>query len=149
MILDSLKNTKPYEHVHPLIKKAFDYIKSVDFSITPTGRIDLEGDDLYVIVSDSDLKPEEEAKLEVHNEYIDIQIPVSKPERFGWASRATLSEPLDVFDAEKDIQFFEDRPESFITVSPGKFLMFFTGDAHAPCIGTGKIRKVVVKIKLH
>ncbi|NDV69089.1 YhcH/YjgK/YiaL family protein [Dysgonomonas sp. 25] len=148
MIIDSLKNTKPYEHIHPLIKKAFDYIKSVDFSITPVGRIELEGDRLYIMVSDSDLKTETEAKLEVHNEYIDIQIPVSKPERFGWSSRAALTEPIGAFDTNKDILFFEDKPESYITVSPGKFLIFFTGDAHAPCIGTGSIRKAVVKIKL-
>lgn len=148
MIIDSLKNTKPYEHIHPLIKKAFDYIKSVDFSITPVGRIELEGDRLYIMVSDSDLKTETEAKLEVHNEYIDIQIPVSKPERFGWSSRAALIEPIGAFDTNKDILFFEDKPESYITVSPGKFLIFFTGDAHAPCIGTGSIRKAVVKIKL-
>ena len=32
MILDSLKNTEKIESLHPLFKKAFDYVKSTDFS---------------------------------------------------------------------------------------------------------------------
>ena len=32
MILDSLNNTKKIECLHPLFKKAFDYLKSTDFS---------------------------------------------------------------------------------------------------------------------
>lgn len=148
MIVDSLQNTQQYEHIHPRIKKAFDFIKSTDFSKVPVGKIELEGKDLFVTVSDSKLKTKEEAKLEVHNEYIDIQIPVSKPEGFGWSCRANVVDPVSGFDNVKDIQFFKDTAENYFTLSPGKFIIFFSGDAHAPCIGTGTIRKVVVKIKL-
>jgi len=148
MIIDSLKNTEPYEHIHPLFKKAFDYLKSVDFATAPVGKIKLDGDNLIVAVSDSGLKAEEDAKLEVHNNYIDIQLPISKAETFGWTCRANLEEEVAPFNTEKDIQFFKDKPDTYFTVEPGNFLIFFTGDGHAPCIGEGTIRKVVVKIKL-
>lgn len=148
MIIDSLKNTEPYEHIHPLFKKAFDYLKSVDFAKTPIGKVKLDGDKLFVVVSDSGLKSKEDAKLEVHNEYIDIQLPISKSETFGWTCRANLEEEVAPFNTDKDIQFFKDKPDTYFTVEPGNFLIFFSGDGHAPCIGEGTIRKVVVKIKL-
>lgn len=148
MIIDSLRNALTYEHIHPKIKKAFDFISSIDLEKVPEGRIELEENNLFVIISDNKLKGKHEAKLEAHNEYIDIQIPVSKSETYGWSCRANLHDPTGRFDSNKDVQFFNDIPESYFSLSPGQFIIFFSGDAHAPCIGTGEIRKVVVKIKL-
>ena len=41
MILDSLNNTKKIECLHPLFKKAFDYLKSTDFSKVEDGKHEL------------------------------------------------------------------------------------------------------------
>jgi len=147
MILDSLKNAELYYIIHPLFKEAFEYLKSVDFMKAEIGKTELKGKDLFVVVSDSDMKTEEDAKMEVHNKYIDIQLPVSKPETYGWKARDELKEERDVFNEEKDIQFFYDKGTAKVTAVPGDFAVFFPQDGHAPCIGEGKIRKVVVKIK--
>lgn len=149
MIVDNLKNTEKHESLHPLFKQAFDYLKSVDFSAVQTGKTELQGEDFFVIVSDSDLRAQQEAKLEVHNRYIDIQMPVSKIESFGWKSRSDLVKPQQAFDNERDIQFFDDEYQTVLSLSPNRdFVIFFPEDAHAPCIGDHKIRKVVVKIKI-
>ena len=50
MILDSLNNTKKIECLHPLFKKAFDYLKSTDFSKVEDGKHELDGSRLYVSV---------------------------------------------------------------------------------------------------
>lgn len=148
MILDSLKNSEAYEKLHPLFKEAFDYLKSVDFSKAEAGKTELRGKDLFVMVSDSDMKTEADAKMEAHNKYIDIQLPISKPETYGWKARAELKEEQVSFNEEKDIQFFQDKGTTLVTAVPGDFAVFFPQDGHAPCIGEGQIRKVVVKIKL-
>jgi len=148
MILDKLENSGMYEQLHPLFKEAFDYLKSIDFSNAEVGKIELKGKDLFVTVSDSNLKTVDNAKLEAHNKYIDIQIPLSKAETFGWKARKDLSDAIEDFNEEKDIQLFNDKYETRITVLPGDFLIFFPGDGHAPCIGEGQIRKVVVKIRI-
>lgn len=148
MIIDSLKNTAPYEQMNPLFKKAFEYIKTLDFSKLEVGKTILEGDNLFVSISDSTLKSKDIAKLEVHNSYIDIQLPVSKAETFGWSGRSNLKSEAASFNNEKDIQFFNDIPDSYITVKPGDFLIFYPEDAHAPCIGEGSILKIVVKVKI-
>jgi len=148
MILDSLKNAGMYYQLHPLFREAFEYLESVDFSVVEPGKTELKGKDLFVIVSDSDMKPEADAKIEAHNEYIDIQLPVSKPETFGWIARSELKEERAPFDDERDIQFFDDKRTTLFTAVPGDFAIFFPGDGHAPCIGDGKVRKVVVKIRI-
>ncbi len=148
MILDKLENSGKYEHLHPLFKEAFDYLKSIDFSKAEPTKTELKGKDLFVMVSDSELRAADKAKPETHNKYIDIQLPISRPETFGWKARQDLSHPIGNFDEEKDIQFFDDKTETQITVLPGNFLIFFPEDGHAPCIGEGQVRKVVVKIKI-
>lgn len=148
MILDSLKNSDVYNNIHPLFKKVFEYLKSTDFSKIEVGKIELKGKDLFVIISDSDMKSREDAKLEVHNKYIDIQLPVSKSESFGWKARADMKDEREPFNEEKDIQFFKDGYTTLFSVSPGNFVILFPEDGHAPCIGEEKIRKIVVKIKI-
>lgn len=149
MIIENLNNTGGCEQMHPLFKEAFEYLRSTNFVDAPVGKTELRGKDLFVIVSDSTLKTTKDAKLEVHNKYIDIQMPVSKAETFGWKSRQNLENPSKPFDEEKDIQFFEDEALTHFTLSPeNNFAVFFPDDAHAPCIGEGIIRKIVVKIKI-
>lgn len=48
MIISSLKQSERIESLHPLFKMAFDYIKSHDLLHTPCGRIELQGDDLFI-----------------------------------------------------------------------------------------------------
>lgn len=148
MIIDSLKNSACYESLHPLFKEAFEYLKSLDFSKLEIGKTELKGKDLFVSVSNSKLKAKENAKLEVHDNYIDIQLPVSKAEGFGWINRSNLKKEAAPFNTEKDIQFFEDESETYFSIEPGNFAIFFPGDGHAPCIGEGEVVKIVVKVKV-
>lgn len=148
MIVDNLKNTEVYETLHPLFKQAFEYIKSTDFAKADIGKTELQGKDLFVMVSDSTLKDVKDAKPEVHDKYIDIQLPISMSETFGWIDRAELNNEAAPFNTEKDIQFYNNEPTSYVTVSPGKFIILYPQDGHAPCIGSGTVRKVVVKVKI-
>jgi YhcH/YjgK/YiaL family protein len=148
MIIDSLKNAEAYYSLHPLFRKAFEYLKALDFSKAEPGKTELNGKDLFVSVTDNDLKTEENAKMEVHNRYIDIQVPVSKPETYGWKARTELKGESEPFDEERDIQFFYDKGTTQVTAVPGIFVVFFPQDGHAPCIGKGRVRKIVVKVKI-
>jgi YhcH/YjgK/YiaL family protein len=50
------------------------------------------------------------------------------------------------YDADKDIGFFKDQPDSWTPVPPGSFVIFFPQDAHAPLVSSGELHKVVLKI---
>ena len=86
-----------------------------------------------------------EARLEAHRKYIDIQYVIAGVEEMGWNARIRCQQPHGQYDAEKDIEFFADTPNSYVTVHPGEFVIFFPDDAHAPLIGRGEVHKVVIK----
>jgi len=148
MIIDSLNNSAHTEKAHPLFKKVFDYLKSIDFSLLEEGKMLIEGDDAFFMVSVIEGKEQENAVLETHHKYIDIQLPVSAPEIFGWKPLCDLTDLPAIYDAEKDISFFKDSPEVYFKIAPGNFVVFFPEDAHAPGIGNGTIKKIVVKVKV-
>ena len=149
MILDSLQNCARYYALHPRLERAFDYLLGTDLAALPAGRHAIDGDDLFINVMDVDLKRRSDAKLEVHDRYIDIQVLVTgRREAFGWSRRDRLAQPLGPFDAEKDIRFFDDAPQTYYEVTPDEFTLFFPDDAHAPMVGEGAIRKVIVKVRI-
>ena len=148
MILDSLKNCALYENVNPRMKKAFALIASTDWTKMEPGIHELDGKDIYVNVMERELKRKPDAKLEVHNEYIDIQVLVTgKEESFGWSERRELKKPLGEFSVENDIQLFDDVPQTYYTMRPGQFTVLFPEDGHAPMVGEGTVRKIIVKVR--
>lgn len=149
MILDSLKNSALYEHVHPRMKRAFEVLAATDWTRMEPGIHEIDGRDIYVNVMERELKKKGDAKLEVHNEYIDIQLLVSgEAETFGWSERKNLQRAQGEFNAEKDIQFFEDEPQTYYTMRPGQFSVLFPEDGHAPMVGEGVVRKVIAKVRM-
>ncbi|MDP4277327.1 MAG: YhcH/YjgK/YiaL family protein [Bacteroidota bacterium] len=148
MILDSLKNSDAYCALHPLLKKAFDYIKSHDLSVIEPGKIVVDGDRLFISVSELNGKTPEAAKMEGHQKYIDIQIVLKGEEKMGWTAIEHCTHVLEPYNSEKDIAFFTDKPTAFIDVQPGEFVIFFPEDGHAPAIGDGPIKKAIVKVLL-
>ena len=92
MILDSLNNTKKIECLHPLFKKAFDYLKSTDFSKVEDGKHELDGSRLYVSVVSIFGKEKKDAAIETHKKYIDIQMPLLGVEKIGWKPGCELQE---------------------------------------------------------
>lgn len=149
MIFDSLKNSALYEGVHPRMKRAFELIASTDWHAMEPGIHELDGRDIYVNVMERPLKTKKDAKIEVHNEYIDIQVLLSgTSEVFGWSERCNLKQPLGAFDAAKDVQLFDDEPQTYYTLRPGQFTILFPEDGHAPMVGEGTVRKIIVKVRL-
>lgn len=148
MILDSLKNGQKYASVHPRFKKAFDYLQSVDLAALPTGKIELEGADLVVNVVDITGKTEAAAKMETHNNFIDIQIPVGSVETMGWIAGGNMKEVTDAYNADKDVTFYADKATVFVDVQPYEFVIFFPEDGHQPGISEGTYRKIIVKVRV-
>jgi biofilm protein TabA len=147
MILDSLENFRLYEGLHAGFSAAGEFISLTDLPRLSLGRHEISGDSLYVNVMEVDGHPREEALLEYHRRYIDIQIVLSGAETMGWTVLQDLPEGI-TFDAEKDCALTKAPVSTWFPVKPGFFAVFFPQDAHAPCCGNGKIRKAVIKVRL-
>ena len=112
----------------------------------PAGKIVLDGDKLFISVSDVTGKTPEAARVETHEKYIDIQMPLTATETIGWIAADECVTVTNAYNAEKDIAFFADKPTTYVALQPKQFAIFFPHDGHAPCIGQGDFRKAVVKV---
>jgi len=149
MIIDDLEQASKYESIHPRFTNAFNYLLNTDFENLAPGKYEIEGDHLFAIVVNDPAVTllESTSEFECHNTYIDIQYVFGGEETVGWKSRIACVDPRGDYDAKKDVLLFEDAPDFFFKLHPGQFGIYFPEDVHAPMIGTGKIRKVVLKIR--
>ena len=117
----------------------------------PSDGPTVEGDDVYIIVSEAETRPAEQVRFEAHRRYIDIQLVVRGQESIGVTPLAGLvtTEP---YDAARDIEFFAVPQQSeTLALRAGDFAVFTPGDAHQPSLhldGPHVSRKVVVKVSV-
>ncbi len=150
MILDSINHLHAYVSLHPRFAKAIECIKAANYKDLQTGEVKWDGEDIRAIVIHDQLVNEKESTdyFECHNTYIDIQIVYEGVERVGWKSRSNCLMPRGEYSAEKDVLFYEDLPELFFELKPAHFAIYFPDDVHAPMIGEGTIKKLVVKVRV-
>lgn len=147
MITAPLNDFHRYTSLHPQFVKVEEFLKTYIFG-KPGERIYLEGDKLFVIPALDNAKAKENAHLEAHNRYIDIQVCLEGNETMGWLSRSDCHSPKSSFDTEKDIIFYNDKPLFYFDVPAGSFAIFFPEDCHAPLIGEREIRKIIFKVEV-
>lgn len=150
MIIDDINNAGKYVGLHPLFADAFEYINTTDLTRVEEGTIVLQEGLLKAIFSDKPGKTRQASleKFECHNKNIDIQVCISGTEEIGWKPRGACVAPKDAYNDEKDVQFYNDAPDMFFTLNAGQFVIFFPEDVHAPMIGEGNIKKLVIKVKI-
>ena len=56
MIIDALKDSELAESLHPAFKMVFDYVKSHDLLHGELGRIELDGENVYINVVETEGK---------------------------------------------------------------------------------------------
>jgi YhcH/YjgK/YiaL family protein len=131
--------------------KAFAFLKNNDLSKLEVKRHDLDGDNLFVNVSEYVTKNEEDAKFEAHKKYIDLQYVVSGNELIAVAPLNTQTSVLQEYDPARDVMFLSMSKIINYKAAPDRFFLFFPNDAHRPNVKDGTnspVKKVVVKIKV-
>jgi YhcH/YjgK/YiaL family protein len=146
MVLDTLACAGRYAALHRLFGRAFRFLAETDLDALPSGRNDIAGDDLFVIIERRDGRGRDAARLEAHRRYIDIQYTVRGQEEIGWTPLASCATADGAFDEGRDIGFFRGHPSAWLRVPRGSFAIFFPDDAHAPLAGEGPLMKAIVKV---
>ena len=149
MIFSSLSQSERYAALHPLFPRAFEFMRDTDLNALAPGVHQIIDKQLFVIVEEADGRTRAEAKLEAHRKYIDIQLVLKGVDEMGWKPLSDCHQPLDDYDRERDIRFFDDEPDSWIATPAGAFCIFFPEDAHAPLVSSGAIRKIIFKIAVN
>ncbi len=150
MIIDRLQNWHMYE-LGSAWRAAFEFLETLTEE-TADGRYELRGDEIFAIVMSYETRGADEAILEAHRRYVDIQTVLDGREGFAWfpVPSLTVDQP---YDAEKDVEFYSrlEAAPARVDISPTLFVALFPEDAHMPTLMVGDqrktIKKVVVKIR--
>lgn len=147
MVIDTLDKLSFYAALNPLFEDVITFIASNDLNALETGKHAIKGDDLYVNIAVAKGKTKEEAVMETHEKMIDIQIPLSASETYGYTPLCDL--PAGEYNEEKDITKLPGvAGQTYVTCTPGMFAIFFPQDGHAPCISEeAEIKKAIFKVR--
>ena len=147
MIIDTIENLGKYVTLNPLFADVVEFLKNNNLQAIEEGKHFIKDKDLFVNIQVAKGKTQEAAVLETHIEMIDIQIPITCEETFGYTPLCDL--PDFEYNAEKDITKYGDtKPQTYVTVNPGQFVIFMPQDGHAPCIiEESEIKKAIFKVK--
>jgi YhcH/YjgK/YiaL family protein len=149
MIIDTLENTGKYYNIHPSFEEVFKYLAENDLNQLADGTIDMPSSiRAFLTTGAGKTKETSLEKFECHDEYIDIQLCIKGEETFGWKPRNKCFLQKGAYNPEKDVRFFADQPDMYFQLTENQFAVFFPEDVHAPMIGNGEIKKMVVKIKI-
>ena len=153
MIVDTLEHLDRYTGLNPRFALVVDFLRKNDLSQLQPGIHPIDGDDVFVNVQDAPVKTRQEARFETHRRMIDIQVPISAAEEHGWAPLEAL--PAAEYNEEVDMTFHDPVPpatpdsvaQTYYTLCPGQFAIYFPTDGHAPAITTKALRKAIFKVK--
>ena len=92
MVIDTIDKLSFYVGLNPLFQDIVDFLKTNDLNKLEEGKHFIKEKDLFVNIQVAKGKTKEEAKLETHRRMIDIQIPLSGEETFGFTPLCDLPE---------------------------------------------------------
>ncbi len=137
--------------------KVYEFLKNTDIAGTfaqmskgDKKTVEIEGRDVYAIFQMYDSKLVENAKIEGHRNYIDVQFIYEGSEKIGYCDIKDIAEEPE-YNAEKDIFFCKTKKISHVIVSAGEAAILFPEDLHAPCIcidTPALVKKIVFKVKV-
>ena len=148
MIIDTLDNLGKYIALNPLFADVVEFLKTHDLQTMEAGSYPIKDKDVALKLSLTKQRTKETAFLETHIDMVDIQVPITCAETFGYSPLCDL--PAFEYDAANDITKYGDtKPQTYVTVNPGQFVIFFPQDGHAPCIiEEPEIKKAIFKVKV-
>lgn len=145
MIISSFKNKDAVIKYIPQISSIFDFINHKLTKNIKDGRYNLDFG-IYAVIGKSQPKLKNEQLLEAHKIYIDLQYIISGRDKIGWKFLDKSFIVDTKYNKKNDIVFFSTKPDIFITLKKGDFVIFFPEDAHSPLCGKTPVKKCVFKI---
>lgn len=147
MILDQLSHIGRYRGMHPNLDTAITFLENTDLRSLPLGRTEVDGDQVFALVSKPQLKQHEQ--WEKHRLYADIQVILAEGEHIAWAFEDDV-QGFDAYDPHRgDMQLSQGPHEGLVCpMAADSFAIYFPHDAHRPGLGQGTGWKAVVKVAL-
>jgi biofilm protein TabA len=147
MICDHLNASGRYVELGTHFATAFAYLRAAVAGNFRVGKTVLVPDAAWATVVQTPGRAAASAGFEYHARFADVHLCLEGRERIGWSDCVEGRPVRSAFDAEKDAGLYEGTPEDFVSLSGGRFAIFFPGELHAPLIGEGSLTKICVKVR--
>jgi len=133
------------------ILTALRYLRTCDFSRLENKKYEIDGENIFMIVSEYETKAPADKKAEQHKTYIDLHYIISGQEMIGWGHNNEANRIADPYDAIKERVLYEIvKDELYFPLKKGMAALLFPEDIHRPGLdydGKQKVTKAVIKIK--
>ncbi|MDO4790013.1 MAG: YhcH/YjgK/YiaL family protein [Porphyromonas sp.] len=147
MIITTLEQFGRYFPLNPHFEAVANWLKTTDLSALPTGRNEIDGENIYANVAEVAMSPDRLIPMEQHKAYIDIHVPLRLAENMGWSAEDLCTTIRQSYDAGGDYLLWEDTPAVTLPMPVGTLTIVFPEDPHSPLVGEGFQRKIIIKVK--
>ncbi|MGL5031485.1 MAG: YhcH/YjgK/YiaL family protein [Aeromonas sp.] len=148
MITGSLNTLQRTPLPAPLERIMADVVKSVAYwREMPLGKTEIDGLNLFCLVSEDITEPACDRRGEFHQQYLDIQLLLRGEEWIGVGPHDYVSDEAD--HPHPDLWFVDDAQTSYLALQPGDFAIFWPGELHRPLCTLNQpaqVKKLVVKV---
>jgi YhcH/YjgK/YiaL family protein len=152
MILDKVENAARYASVRAGIPAAVKAALKLNAATFEKGRVDVDGDNLYLNCAEYDTHEKDGALSEAHRAYLDVMVMIDGCETVYVKRTDALCNVTKPYDASIEALLADtDADVSAIRLEKGDFLVLFPEDAHAPgCHADAPchIKKAIGKVKI-
>ena len=152
MILDTINNASAYAGLHAGIDMALKAAAAYTPENYETGRIELDGDKVFLNRFAYDTNDPANAKFEAHRAYIDVMYMVEGEETIYVKPTDKLSNITMAYDPAGDALLADfDQDATAVHMTPGTFIILMPQDAHAPGCwyeGAKGVKKIVGKVRI-
>lgn len=149
MIVDHLSHWREY-YQGEIWKKAFEFLEALKPDAEDAMHTLIENE-LTARVMSYQTKSPDDAVLEAHRKFIDIQMLLDGEEIIGWYRQETLNVKTP-YNEIKDVEFYypPQEPATQILLTPKVFTVLYPQDAHQPQLRAATeaqpVKKVVLKV---
>ena len=148
MLYDTLENLNQSPGLFEHLDTAIEFIEGGGLGDLPEGRTDIDGDAVYVLVSQAQPAPGEDRPFETHSRYMDLHIDLEGAELCEVAL-GDLQEQQP-YDEAADAALWQGDTSAALVLGEGRFAVFMVEEAHKPLIkaqGFDTVKKAVFKIE--
>lgn len=152
MILDKIENAGTYAGIHPGIDRVLTEAQKITAENYVPGRIELDGDALFMNVCAYNTRPVEGSQFEAHRQYVDVMYMVEGEETIYVKNTDELTCITKEYDpAIEALLAVLDGDATPVRLTAGHFVILFPQDAHAPSChtdGEHAVKKIIGKVRL-
>lgn len=149
MLYGNIAHIAEFGYLPKAILDCFAYLNTHDLRTLAPGRYEIDGDRVFVNLSEYTTTSAEERFWEAHREYLDVHVMISGTEQIDLNFIANLQQKP--YEVDKDFLPLEGDARGSVLLSEDDFLICYPNDAHKTAIAPATpehVKKAIFKVKV-